>query len=222
MASDMLQQEPGLLMIFDLDGTLFRSESVTVPAVLSTFHDYGVSPPPEVDIRSYFGKPHAEFHTWLKTISPPDKTAAMIREIDRRELSNVTTHGSLYDGVLTVLDHLLTLSMTLALCTNGEKTYVSTVIDSHDLRSRFHRIRHRISSIDSKPKMVGEIVTNIGFRHGFMVGDRKDDMEAAKQNGLLAIGAAYGFGSPSELRSADIIIKDITSLPVILDSYIKT
>lgn len=39
---------------------------------------------------------------------------------------------------------------------------------------------------------------------GFLViGDRRQDMEAAKRNGLRAIGCAYGYGGSGELSGAD-------------------
>jgi len=215
----MVRQVPGILAIFDLDGTLFRSESVTVAAVQSVFRDYGLSEPSQSDICAYFGKPHADFHNWLKTISPPDESSGIIREIDHREIANITTHGILYDDVLEVLDQLLSRGMELALCTNGEEVYVTAVVDGHGLRSRFHRIRYRKSPADSKTTMVKELIEDINFRYGFMIGDRIDDMVAAKHNGLFAIGAAYGFGSPAELIGADRVLEDITSLPGILDRW---
>ena len=38
-----------------------------------------------------------------------------------------------------------------------------------------------------------------------MIGDRFHDIETAVRNDLLSIGCSYGYGSPEELASADII-----------------
>lgn len=205
------------LMIFDLDGTLFRSETVTVPAVQSTFQKFDLTPPSTADIVSYFGKPHADFHEWLISITPSDISVNIIGEIDRRELDFVSTHGRLYDGVLEVLDFLVQSKIRLILCTNGQELYVSAVVDGYGLRARFNRIRYRKSSSDSKVTMVREIVRETEFRQGYLVGDRADDIEAAKKNSLTAIGAGYGFGSPNELIEADIVLADISVLPSVLD-----
>lgn len=46
-----------------------------------------------------------------------------------------------------------------------------------------------------------------------MIGDRFHDMETAVRNNIKSIGCAYGYGSPEELETADIIINDISELP---------
>jgi phosphoglycolate phosphatase-like HAD superfamily hydrolase len=48
-----------------------------------------------------------------------------------------------------------------------------------------------------------------------MVGDRADDMQAARAGGFFAIGAAYGW-APEELGLADIRINDIAEVPMVL------
>ena len=40
-----------------------------------------------------------------------------------------------------------------------------------------------------------------------MVGDRRSDIEAAKDNGLWTIGCRFGFANDEELREADIVIQ---------------
>ena len=40
------------------------------------------------------------------------------------------------------------------------------------------------------------------YRDAVMIGDRKYDMEAARNLGLMAIGALYGYGTREELQLA--------------------
>ena len=49
------------LLIFDLDGPLFKPETVTIPAVQHAFRDRGLPIPPLEKIRSFFGRPTREF-----------------------------------------------------------------------------------------------------------------------------------------------------------------
>jgi phosphoglycolate phosphatase-like HAD superfamily hydrolase len=51
-----------------------------------------------------------------------------------------------------------------------------------------------------------------------MVGDRADDMQAARAGGFFAIGAAYGW-APEELGLADIHIHDIAEVPTALTRH---
>jgi len=48
-----------------------------------------------------------------------------------------------------------------------------------------------------------------------VIGDRTHDLEIARRNGLPAIGAAYGYGTPEELEGATVI-GDIMQLPGVL------
>lgn len=50
-----------------------------------------------------------------------------------------------------------------------------------------------------------------------VIGDRFHDMETAAKNNLRSIGCAYGYGSPEELASADIIINSVEEIPAAAD-----
>ena len=41
---------PDAILIFDLDGTLFHTETVTVPAARTAFATHGLEPPPDAEI----------------------------------------------------------------------------------------------------------------------------------------------------------------------------
>ena len=61
-----------------------------------------------------------------------------------------------------------------------------------------------------------EIFPEIRKNHGgefIVIGDRFHDIETAVKNSLKSIGCAYGYGSPDELSSADIIVNDISEIP---------
>jgi len=45
-----------------------------------------------------------------------------------------------------------------------------------------------------------------------LVGDRREDVEAAHANGFIAIGAAYGFGEREELLDANYIAEDLKDI----------
>jgi len=41
-----------------------------------------------------------------------------------------------------------------------------------------------------------------------MIGDRAEDIEAGKENQIVTIGAAYGYGDIEELSRADFIVNN--------------
>jgi phosphoglycolate phosphatase len=51
-----------------------------------------------------------------------------------------------------------------------------------------------------------------------MIGDRRQDVEGARANGVTVIGAAWGYGAPRELVEADGICQEPADLPELLQT----
>ena len=60
----------GAILIFDLDGTLFHTETVTVGAAREAFAAHGLAPPTDAEICSFIGRTSAEYNAWLRTLCP--------------------------------------------------------------------------------------------------------------------------------------------------------
>jgi len=60
------------------------------------------------------------------------------------------------------------------------------------------------------------IIDKYGITHGAVVGDRISDINAAKDNGLVAIGCNFDFAQEDELAQADIVIEDLNELKSIV------
>jgi len=56
------------LLIFDLDGTLFQTESATVPAVQHTFRDTGLEVQSTELILDFIGSPMSELAKWVQSV----------------------------------------------------------------------------------------------------------------------------------------------------------
>jgi phosphoglycolate phosphatase-like HAD superfamily hydrolase len=203
------------ILIFDLDGTLFHTETVTVPAARTAFAMHGLEPPPDAEICAFIGRTSAEYNAWLRTLCPPPVAEALIKTAAERELELIGERGRLYPGVAEALRDLRGQAATLALCSNGSGRYVEAVLVTHEIDDLFDEVRFRRPGDVSKAQMVGELVAR--FRRnvhqaGIVVGDRHDDIEAARLNGLLAVGCAYGYGTEDELEAADAVAKDAVEM----------
>ena len=62
-----------------------------------------------------------------------------------------------------------------------------------------------------KTWMVNSIIKKMNSEHFAVVGDRYHDIEAAKNNGGIAVGCSYGFGR-KEVEKADILISSFEEL----------
>lgn len=70
------------LLIFDLDGTLFRTESVTVAAVQNSFADYGLPEPSRDSILPLIGTPIDDLRSWIHERCPEHLDDELFAEID--------------------------------------------------------------------------------------------------------------------------------------------
>ena len=201
------------VLIFDLDGTLFQTESVTVPAVQDSFRDAGLQIPDSALILGFIGKPMSELAEWAQSVCGDGDAEELMRQIDARELELVGSAGQMFPDVKTVLEGLSGEYRALALCTNGGPEYVNRVIDSQEIRQFFNLVRCRTSNRDNKPAMVAEIIGNLGLSDGVVTGDRWDDVDAARHNSLRAIGAGYGYGAEDELKDADAVAATPSEIP---------
>jgi phosphoglycolate phosphatase len=206
---------PDAILIFDLDGTLFQTETVTVPAVRAAFAAQGLEPPPDAEICAFIGRTSAEFDAWLRTLCPPPVADALFKAAADRELELIGERGRLYPGIAEALRDLRGRAAALALCSNGSRRYVEAVLATHGIADLFDEVRYRRPGDVAKAQMAGELVARFRRRvqgPGIVVGDRHDDVEAARFNGLLAVGCAYGYGADGELEAADAVAKDAAEM----------
>jgi phosphoglycolate phosphatase len=200
------------LLIFDLDGTLFHTEKVSIPAVQGALRAAGYAEPTPETIIGFFGRPYQEFFAWLNATYPgiPPEVAA---SIDAWELELVRERGALYPGVQEALAELRPAVSYLAICSNGPRPYVEAVVEHHDLAPFFDAVRWRTEEDANKAAMVRGLLAQFACPFGAVIGDRRDDVEAAHENGLVAIASGYGYGDEQELARADAVAQSPADLP---------
>jgi phosphoglycolate phosphatase len=203
------------LLIFDLDGTLFRTDTVSIPAVQSALRAAGFAPPPDETIIEFFGRPLQDFRDWAYR-TYPGITEQVLDSVDEWELQLVREQGKLYPGVHEALTALRAATEHLAICSNGPGPYVQQVVASHGLAPYFDAVRWPGDGDTGKPGMVAELLARLPGRPAAVIGDRHDDIAAAHENGILAIGSAYGFGGAPEIAGADATAASPQDLPEIV------
>jgi phosphoglycolate phosphatase-like HAD superfamily hydrolase len=194
------------LVIFDLDGTLFQTQRVTIPAVQQTFASNGLPAPDADEIGSYIGRPPREYYEWLAKYCSPKQSDRIIAETDRRELELVGEVGCLFPGVPEMLADLRASGFHLAMSSNAPDSYFEIVLDTQNLRSWFDPAYCRGARFSSKNEIVGTILRERPARSFAVVGDRNDDIESAHAHGGFAVAVTYGFGTKKELADADKVV----------------
>lgn len=203
-----------LLLVFDLDGTLYRTESSFARTMRRVYADRGVPHPGDAAILGMVGETFETFLDWLIAQGFRGSREQLREEIARAEMIAIREHGELYDGVPETLGQLRRRGCLLALCTNGDRRYVDAVLSRGRIAGFFSALSTLERGGRSKSERVGDLIREFRSLQAVVVGDRTHDLEAARANGCLMVAAAYGYARDGELTTAD---HAIATFPQLLD-----
>lgn len=208
-------------MIFDMDGTLFQTESLLIPVYHRLFdilreegHHEGPTPPDELML-GCLGMLLPDI--WNKVIpNATDEAKARADELLLQlELEDLKAgSGVLYPGVKETLQELHSRGVKLFVASNGLEHYVKEIAGIHGIAEWFDDLYSAGEfSTASKVDLVKLLLDKHQIKNAWMVGDRSSDVEAGVKNGQTVIGCAYaGFGNEDELKGSNAYINDFTEL----------
>lgn len=210
-------------MLFDLDGTLFRSESILGPAYEKTFATLreeglfeGPTPPIEI-LYSSLGMVLDEI--WGRLC--PGMSESTKRHADvvfsAYELEQLALGcGQLYEGVAHHLRVWHEQGIRLFVASNGQEQYVADVVRTSGIADCFEDL-YSAGRFGTKSKV--DLVRLLMEKYQldaettWMVGDRSSDVEAGIANGLTVIGCRYAnFGDASELAGSKLLVDSFDTL----------
>lgn len=214
-------------MLFDLDGTLFQTEKLLLPAYEAAFEtmrqegSYTGETPPKERILGSLGM--LLEHIWERVL--PDADEQVRRRADElllKEQKDRLARGegvSFYPGVGQTLKALHERGIALYVASNGLEPYVRGVIEGGGLAGLFSGLYSAGEyGTRSKVDLVKLAMERHQLKSAWMVGDRSSDVEAGKSNGLYVVGCDYAqFGKQSELEGADAVIRSFPELLELLD-----
>ena len=203
------------LIMFDMDGTLFRTETSFFPSVREFASRHAFPVPDEEFLRSFIGQSGSAWRAWLEQLQLGKSTQELASEFDLLEQEYVKTQGELYPGTADVLRALALDGWKLGVCSNAPGWFPEMILTRAGVRDLFTVIRVPSRPDQTKAMMLCEVWNELHPEKCAMVGDRADDMRAARAGGYFAIGAVYGW-APGELELADVRIHDIAEVPTAL------
>lgn len=207
--------------IFDVDGTLFQTEKVAVPAfhhVFDTLREQGLyqgQTPADDKLTSVFGMTIQEVWETLLPDASMDVRDKANELFAQKELQMIDDQeGALYKGVKETLQALKNDGVKLFIACNGEGRYVEAVTQNMGIADLFtKRYAAGEYKTEKKEQLVAILLQEQNIRDAVMVGDRKSDMVAGKENNLPRIGCDFGgFAKPGELDDATAVITEFSQL----------
>ncbi|QPI67683.1 HAD hydrolase-like protein [Exiguobacterium sp. PBE] len=212
-------------VIFDMDGTLFRTDLILELALDETF-DYlrseekWIGPTPIDQYRNIMGVPLPV--VWNTLLPQCDEQTR--EEVDAyfltRLIKNIQNgNGALYAGVFELFERLNQLNHPIFIASNGLVDYLQAIVTHYEL-DRWITATYSIQQIDTldKADLVAEIVNKYELQDGFVVGDRLSDIMAARANGLTSVGCRFDFAQEAELKEANYVVNHLSE---VLDIVLK-
>ncbi|GKV68645.1 MTA/SAH nucleosidase [Sporosarcina sp. NCCP-2716] len=216
-------------IIFDIDGTLFQTDTILENALEDTFQHLRSlqkwqGETPLAQYRDIMGVPLPQvWQTLLPDHSLEERSYTDAYFLERL-IDNIRCgEGALYPNALEALRFLKEQGCSIFIASNGLVEYLSAIVHYYALDTWVTET-FSIQQIDSSSKsdLVRAIIEKYSLADAAVVGDRLSDINAAKDNGLTAIGCRFDFAQEDELVHADIVIRDLLELKGIIPQLSQT
>ncbi|MEP7083364.1 MAG: HAD hydrolase-like protein [Betaproteobacteria bacterium] len=206
-------------LFFDLDGTLTDNYAGITSCIIHALERQGHPAPAVSQLHACIGPPlRQNFSQLMETTD----TAAIEQAIAHyRERFAVTgwLENTPYPGIHEALAVLRDAGYRMFVCTSKVQLYAERIIDHFELRTFFGAVYgpDLAGKLDDKRDLLRHALAEQQIAPGraLMIGDRAQDMRAARSNALRALGVLYGYGSPEELTGAgaDALCASVERLP---------
>jgi phosphoglycolate phosphatase len=193
------------VLLFDLDGTLTDSRLGIVRCMRHALERLQAPCPSDAVLASHIGESlRATFATLLAAPEPTrvERAIALYRE---RFADTGLYENEVYPAIPTALERLAG-GARLYVATQKFAPYAERIVDHFGLRRYFAGVYGTdfAGRLDDKAAVIAALLRAEGVApsEAVMIGDRALDVVAARDNGVRAIGALWGYGSRAELADA--------------------
>lgn len=193
-------------LLFDLDGTLTDPGEGITNSVAYALEKFGIFIADRRELYPYIGPPLTD--SFMRCHGLSSVQAAQALQYYREYFSeNGMFENIPYEGISRFLEDLINKGYTLLVATSKPEEFTEQILQHFSLDKYFAFIAGNTLD-ESRPTKASVIAylrehyPDIGADNALMIGDRKYDVEGARQNALPSVGVLYGYGSREELENA--------------------
>ncbi|MBX7057174.1 MAG: HAD family hydrolase [Leptospirales bacterium] len=209
-------------LLWDIDGTLYSSESILHETYRAGFELYRrrfgrPERTPELsEIMAQIGKPVREiFENLAPTLAPEERERLSLQILHALVVRVGEGAGEHYKGAATTLAELARRGYSFFSASNGRYPYVEAVLRSGGTLQWFSSIDFvDYRSIHNKTELVAATLrrNQLAPEEAAVIGDRYSDRDAAVENGAAFIACRYGHGAEAEWSGAAARVDSVNEL----------
>lgn len=198
------------IILFDLDGTLTESGEGITKCVQYALSRFGIEEQDLEKLRCFVGPPLLESFMQFGGLSQEDARKAVEYYRERYNTTGIY-ENRLYPKIRELLELLKVNDKILGVASSKPEVYVRKILEYFQVDGFFRVIVG--SELDGrrtrKAEVIEEALRRLDLdwqRDGvLMVGDRRHDVEGARECGIQCIGVTYGYGTREELEQAGAV-----------------
>lgn len=208
-------------LLFDLDGTLTDPKVGITTCVQYALQSFGIEEPDLDKLECFIGPPLKESFMEFYGFSEEQAKEAVEKYRERFRDTGIY-ENELYDGIPQMLRTLQSKGMYLAVASSKPEEYVRRILEHIKIDKYFCVVvgSEMDGTRSAKADVIKEALTRLSEGESiqadqvYMIGDRRHDIEGARENGIESVGVAYGYGSMEELKEAksDYIVRSVEEL----------
>ncbi|MFS8084671.1 MAG: HAD hydrolase-like protein [Acidobacteriota bacterium] len=206
-------------LFFDLDGTLTDNYAGIAGCIIHALAQMGRPAPDAAALHACIGPPlRQNFSRLLATTDSGLIEGALVLYRERFDVAGWLENEP-YPQIHDALATLAGRDFRLFVCTSKPQRYADRIIDHFELRQFFSAVYGPDlgGKLDDKRDLLRHAVSEQGITaaRALMIGDRAQDMRAARSNQMGALGVLYGYGTSEELTGAGAhwLCADVVALP---------
>jgi phosphoglycolate phosphatase len=210
------------MVMFDLDGTLVDSVPDLVFAVNAMLKDLGAVPVEESQVRQWVGNGAAKLveraliqANLLLDATNIEASLTLFKQYYRQHCAVDTC---LYEGVMHCLRALHERNIVMTIITNKPREFVPAILASLNITHFFTLIIGGDDLAERKPSPLPLLhcikQVQCAIDTVVMVGDSKNDIDAARQAGIPVVAVNYGYnhGRSIALERPDKVLSSLAEL----------
>jgi phosphoglycolate phosphatase len=182
-------------IFFDLDGTIIDSSKGVMECLNKTLQKYGYSFDDEYLKSKIIGPP---LYKGLSDIGIKDNMEKIVFEFRKCYKRDGVYQNTLYEGIKSVLEELK--KYNLYIITSKPQQFAEIILKEHNIDKYFKVIdgAKEDDKISKKSEKLKKYIKD--KKTAIMIGDRCEDIIAAKNNQIASIGLTYGYENINGLK----------------------